>query len=145
MRCLMACITRNPATALTFSKLYSQPDRARWPCTPSEMLTSGVHMSLLPSWITVDDYCPRDSLDLIPSHSGQNFFPTIPFSSVFFFCVSFPSIYFRIFLCRGGWGSTVQKRNKCLASFNMDWSFHVLVLILSQPACKLEQLLLLLH
>lgn len=35
-------------------------------------------------------------------------FSTIPFSSVFLFCVSSLSIYFRNFLCRGGWGPTVQ-------------------------------------
>jgi hypothetical protein len=105
-------------------------------------------MSLLPSWITVDDYYPRDSLDSYSFTFWSKPFPQFPFrrfSLVFFFCVSSLSIYFRNFLCRGGWGSTVQKRNKRLASFNMDWSFHVLVLILPQPACKLEQLLLLLH
>jgi hypothetical protein len=143
MRCLTACITRNPATALTFSKLYSQPDYARWPCTPSEMLTSGVHMSLYTVgllWMII----VREIALILFLHILVKTFSTIPFSSVFFLRFFSFDLFSQFPMSRwmGFYGSKTKQR---LASFNMDWSFHILVLILSQPACKLEQLLLLLH
>lgn len=71
-------------------------------------------------------------------------FSTIPFSSVFFLRFFSFDLFSQFPMSRwmGFYGSKTKQR---LASFNMDWSFHILVLILSQPACKLEQLLLLLH